>query len=53
MRIEIDTEAGILEIDGIKISLDLLRNLAEPNPHRLYHIVRRGDVVSIDKFLMD
>jgi len=53
MQIEIDTEARILKIDGVRISLDLLKNLAEPNPHRLYHIVRRGDVVSVDKFLVD
>lgn len=47
MQIELDAQTEILTVDGVKISLDLLKSLANPDPHKVFHMTREGDVVTI------
>jgi hypothetical protein len=50
MRIELDAQTEILTLDGVKISLELLKNLANPDPSKLYRMTRKGDVVTVQTF---
>jgi hypothetical protein len=47
MRIEIDTVAEILDVDGVKISLDLLRHFAHPDPKKFFQMERSGETVTV------
>ena len=47
MKILLDSTDETITVDGVKISLFLLRALANPDPKRLYRLVREGDVVTV------
>lgn len=47
MTIEIDTEQEIITVDGVKISLQLLKTFANPDPTKLFAMKRDGDVVTV------
>lgn len=47
MIISIDTDGQYLEIDGVKISLAFLCNLAKPDPRVLYRLERDGNDVTV------
>lgn len=46
-HIEIDTEEQVIQVDGVRIHLDLLRAFANPNPNKLYRMVRENDVTTV------
>lgn len=50
MKIDLETGPGtlnIITVDGIKITLDLLRSLANPDPTLLYRMKRDGDTTVV------
>lgn len=47
MHIELDTVAEVLTVDDVKISIELLRALANPDPKRTYRMERRGNDVVV------
>jgi hypothetical protein len=47
MRIEIDSVDGVIEVDGVKISLDLLKHFAHPDPKKFYQLERLGETVTV------
>lgn len=50
MRIELDAQTKIITVHGVKISLELLKTLANPDPSTLYRLTRKGDVVTVQTF---
>lgn len=50
MKISIDSESEVIELDGVRISLSLLFTLAHPAPGHYYKIVRNGDVVTTQEY---
>ncbi len=49
MRIEIDSERDLIIVDGVKIALELLKVLAQPDPTVMYRLVRQGDSVTVER----
>jgi len=47
MRIEIDGEADVITVDGLRISLDVLRVLANPDVKQTYRFERQGDSTTV------
>lgn len=47
MRVELDMGAGIITVDGVRISLDLLKHLANPDPKQFYSMIRTKDEVTV------
>ena len=50
MRVEFDSERQSVNVDGVEISLDVLRMMADPNKERFYRLVRIGDMVNVEAF---
>lgn len=50
MKIELDGEDNTITVDGVRMSLELLRLLANPDAKRFYSLVRKGDVVTVQAF---
>lgn len=48
MKIDLDSFTNVLTVDGVMIHLELLKCLANPDPNKLYRIVRRGEQVSVE-----
>jgi len=49
MKISIDSATEIITVDGVQISLALLKSVANPEPDFIYTMVRKGDVVWMNK----
>jgi hypothetical protein len=45
MRIRVDEEVGTLEIDGVLLSANVLRELVDPDRRLLFRFQRRGGVI--------
>jgi hypothetical protein len=48
VKIELDSVTNVITVDGLMIHLDLLKNLANPDPSQLYRMRREGDVTIIE-----
>lgn len=53
MEIDFDHAAETITVDGVKISLELLRSFANPDEKRFYRMARHGDIVTVESFVMD
>lgn len=53
MRVELDAQAQTITVDGVAISLDLLKALANPKPERVFRLTRAGDVVTAETITRD
>jgi hypothetical protein len=49
MKISIDLERRVIQVAGVYMSLDLLANLAQPDPNVFYRLVRNDDVVNCER----
>lgn len=47
MLVELDSVEEVITVDGVKISLALLKCLANPDPNRTYRLTRRGNDVTV------
>lgn len=48
MRIEWDPEAQhVLNVDGVRVSTDLLKTMVRPDPERTFRFTREGDIVTV------
>jgi hypothetical protein len=47
VKIELDSYTNIITVDGVKISLEILKTLANPSYDKYYQFARSGDVVWI------
>lgn len=47
MRIALDSETEVLTVDGVKLSFELLKHFAHPDPAKLFSMVREGDVTTV------
>lgn len=45
MRIRFDEEIGIIELDGVRISANVLREIVNPDRRVLFRFVREGEVI--------
>ena len=45
MLLRIDKERGILELDGVRISLEVLRTIATAEPGHYFRFDREGDAI--------
>lgn len=45
--VEFDAATATITVDGVKISLALLRTFANPDPRQTYRFIRSGDVVTV------
>lgn len=50
MKVEIDSQRQTITVDGVVISLELLRCFANPDPAKLYQFVRKDDCVTVQTF---
>ena len=50
MRIRVDDESGIIELNGVKISLAILADIVNPENRLLFRFVHRGDIVVAQVF---
>lgn len=50
MKIEIDGEREYVIVNGIRISFGLLEALTNPDPNKLYRMVRSGETVTVTSF---
>jgi hypothetical protein len=48
LHVELDSELGVIRVDGVTISLALLKTLANPDNTRTYRMRRDGDVVTVE-----
>jgi len=53
MKLEIDTETGMLSLDGVDIALDALWWIVHPDPSRCYRFERRGNQVLVYDCTLD
>jgi hypothetical protein len=53
MKIDFDSTDNTITVDGVRISLELLRCLANPDQYRLYTFVREGEIVICRTFVID
>jgi hypothetical protein len=47
MKIDLDAQTEVLTLDGVRISFELLKSFANPDPKKLYFMQRAGDVVTV------
>ena len=50
MYIEIDSELGIIIVDNVTISLEVLKTLCQPDPRKTYQIKRVGNDVTLTEY---
>ena len=48
MKVELDSILNLLTVDGVRISLDCLKTLANPDESKLYRMKREGDTVVVE-----
>lgn len=47
MQIHVDGEKNTITLDGVEISLDVLKTIARPDPNTLHRFVRIGNEVHV------
>jgi hypothetical protein len=50
MKIEFDSNKETVTLDGIEMSFELLKHLANPDPAILYRAKRDGNLVTVECF---
>jgi hypothetical protein len=50
-RCEFDGDRNTITVDGVVISLEVLRTLANPDPRVTYRMERTGNVVTIHQLI--
>jgi hypothetical protein len=50
MKIEFDGELNMMDVDGVSISLEVLKRLSNPDANFFYQFERSGDLVIVRRF---
>jgi hypothetical protein len=52
VKVDLDSHTGVITIDGLMISLELLKALANPDPSKLYRMRREGEVTIVETVVL-
>jgi hypothetical protein len=47
MKIDVDIARALIVVDDVKITFELLKEIAHPDPTKAFYFVKNGDVVTV------